>query len=310
MSKICPKCGTACSDTQAFCQRCGSRLPAAQQPYGQQPPQGQQPPYGQRPPQGQPPYGQRPPQGQQPYGQQRPGGVTVAPSLLTGLKRLFTSTVLQFVGYGIMVLAFIISISSIVKLLSDSRYYYYAPDVEDVIGGMVGGVIFVIIALIVLLIAVIFNIIGVVTVSKENEKFKIGFYALLAYLGLLVISYIILFNSSNATLYSLFSTMSSVAYAVMFVYVCNGIKEVGAKLGFLDFLGSYNGLVITYLISVGLSFIGGLMLNSSPGVAVVMMLLGWICSIVAFFLYMGYLRKAIRAVSGAPVANQYQQPRY
>lgn len=83
MPKICSRCGTSCGDTQTFCPRCGTRLPAAQQPYGQrpsygqQPPQGQQrPPYGQqRPPYGQqrPPYGQqRPPYGQQPYGQQRP----------------------------------------------------------------------------------------------------------------------------------------------------------------------------------------------------------------------------------------------
>ena len=309
MPKTCPRCGTSCGDTQAFCPRCGAQLSAAQPSYGQRPPQGQ-PPYGQRPPQGQPPYGQRPPQGQPPYGQQpygQPGAGS--PSLLTGLKRLFTSTVLQLVGYGIIILAAIFSMSTLIDMLTDSRTYYYGPSRSDV-GGLVGGMIFIFIALIVLLIGVIFNIIGVVTVSKENEKFKIAFYALLAYLGCLFISIIILFNNGSSTIYSLFSTLSSAAYAVMFVYVCNGIKDVGTKLGFADFLGSYNGVVITYLINVGLNFIGGLMLNSSPGVALVMMLIGWICSIVAFFLYMGYLRKAIRAVSGASSANQYQQPRY
>lgn len=303
MPRVCPRCGTSCGDTQAFCPRCGTKLQAGQPSPGQQP-------YGQRPPQGQQPYGQRPPQGQQPPYQHMAGGMAVTPSLLTGLKRLFTSTVLQLVGYGIMILAVIISISSIFDMIDAFAYSRYGPDVGDIIGGMAGGLIFIIIALIVLLISVIFNIIGVITVSKENEKFKIGFYALLGYLGCAILSWIILFNSLNTTVYSLFSTLSSVAYAVMFVYVCGGIKEVGSKLGFLDFLGSYNGVVITYLISVGLNFLGGLLLNSSPGLSVLMMFVGWICSIVAFFLYMGYLRKAIRAVSGTPAANPYQQPRY
>ena len=69
MSKICPSCGTACDDTQAFCPRCGSKLPAQQQPYGQQPPYGQQQ-YGQQQPYG---YGQQPPQyGQPPQYSQGP----------------------------------------------------------------------------------------------------------------------------------------------------------------------------------------------------------------------------------------------
>lgn len=296
MPKTCPRCGTSCGDAQAFCPRCGAKLAAAQPSYGQRPPQGQQ----------QPPYGQRPPQGQPPYGQQMAGGATVSPSLLTGLKRLFTSTVLQLVSYGILIIAVIISISSIFDIL-DSFNSRYGPDVGDIIGGLAGGLIFLIIAGIVMLISIIFNIIGVITVSKENEKFKIAFYALLAYLACLVLSWIVLFNSLNTTAYSLFSTLSSVANAVMFVFVCNGIKEVGAKLGFADFLGSYNGVIITYLIGVGLSFIGGL-INS--GASLVLMGLGGICSIVAFFLYMGFLRKGIRAVSGAPGANPYQQPRY
>lgn len=59
MPKICPRCGTSCPDTQAFCPSCGAQLPAAQPSYGQRPPQGQQP-YGQQPPYGQPPYGQQP----------------------------------------------------------------------------------------------------------------------------------------------------------------------------------------------------------------------------------------------------------
>lgn len=305
MPKTCPRCGTSCGDAQAFCPRCGAQLSAAQQPpYGQRPPQGQQqPPYGQRPPQGQPPYGQRPPQGHPPYGQQGPGGMTVAPSLLTGLKRLYTSTVLQLVGYGIIILGLIVIIAAGAGAITSSSY----SQLRGAAGGAIIGIILIVIAAIVVLIGIIFNIIGVITVSKENEKFKIAFYAVLTYLVCLILSLLITFNGGNSTLASILSTLSSVANAVVFVFVCTGIKEVGTKLGFADFLGSYNGVVITYLIGVGLSFIGGLI---SSGASLVLMGLGVICSIVAFFLYMGYLRKAIRAVSGAPGANPYQQPRY
>lgn len=312
MSKTCPKCGTICGDAQAFCPKCGTRLAAApQQPYGQRPPQGQ-PPYGQRPPQGQPPYGQRPPQGQPPYGQQRAGGATVSPSLLTGLKRLFNSTVMQLVSVGCLILGVVVFFVAAANAASS-----YNTD------GLAGGVIFALLlfiaAGIVVLVGIVFNIIGVITVSNENEKFKIAFYSLLAHLGLLLISIILFFSiidsimsvldldisglrtiSSKSKLFSIFWSLKDVAYAVMFVYVCIGIKEVGAKLGCLDFIGSYNGLVITYLVSVGLSFLGGLI---SSGLGIVMMFIGWICSVVAFFLYMGYLRKAINAVSRAPVAN-------
>lgn len=80
MSKICPNCNTACDDALVLCPRCGTRLPAAQPPYGQQrPPQGQQPyGYGQQPPQGQQPYGygQQPyGYGQQPFPQQKPQAI-------------------------------------------------------------------------------------------------------------------------------------------------------------------------------------------------------------------------------------------
>ena len=328
MSIFCPNCGTACDDEQKFCSNCGADLaptpppsynrqqqPYGQQSYGQQS-YGQQP-YGQQP-YGQQPYSQQPyvqqPYGQQPYGQQRAAGVTVAPSLHTGLKRLFTSTVLQLVAYGILILALIISMSSIINIIANSgNYYYYGYyglNIGNMISNMVGGVIFAIIALIVLLVSAIMNIVGVITVSGENAKFKIALYALLADLALMVIAFIILFSGGSYTAFTIFSTLGSLASAVMFVFVCGGIRDVGAKLGLLNFLGSHNGLVTVYLISVVFSFIGGLLLNSSPGVGLVLASIGGICAIVAFFMYMGFLRKGIRAVAGVPTANPYQQYQY
>ena len=299
MAVFCSNCGTACEDANGFCPNCGTKLAPPPPSYGQQ-----QPSYGQQP------YGQQP-YGQQPYGQQRPAGVTVAPSLHAGLKRLFTSTVLQLIAYGILVIAVIVSISSIINLITSSSLYYYGYGLSRAdLGGMVGGVIFAIIAVIVLLVGAIFNIIGVISISGENAKFKIAFYALLADLALMLIAFIIIFSGGSYTAYTIFSTLGSVANAVMFVYVCGGIRDVGAKLGFLNFLGTYNGLVTVYLISVGFSFIGGLLVNSSPGVGLVLTSIGGICAIVSFFMYMGYLRKGIKAVEGVPTANQYQQYQY
>lgn len=306
MPKTCPRCGTSCGDGQTTCPRCGSRLPMAQRP--QQPP-----PYGQRPQQP-PHYGQRPPQqpyGHQPYGPQGAGGVTVAPSLLTGLKRLFTSTVLQLVGVGLIVLGLIVMVAAGAGAITSSSY----SQLRGATGGAIFGIILVVIAAIVVLIGYIFNIVGVITVSKENEKLKIAFFALLAYLVLFVISLIITLSnldeigyasmlgvsSRSASVSSVLSTLSNVAYAVMFVFLCNGIKDVGAKFGFLDFLGSSNGIVIAYLIYVGLNFI----VSFIPAPAsLVMSFIGLICYIVSFFLYMGYLRKAIRGVTGASTSHQ------
>lgn len=301
MPRVCPRCGTSCGDTQAFCPRCGTKLQAGQPSPGQQP-------YGQRPTQGQQPYGQRPPQGQPYYAPQGPGSAASSISLISGLKQLSTSLVLQLVAYGIMLISVIILISSGAGILTSGSY----RDLENAVGGAVGGVIFFFIALIVLLIGTIFNIIGASSVSKENQKFKIGFYMLLAFLALFIISIIVIFNEArswvpNTTLITLLWVLTIAANAAMLVFTCGGIKEVGMKLGANDIIQGQNVPMIANLIAEGLLILSLLITSSASGI---LTLLAWICSTVGLFLYIGYIRKAIRAVSGTPAANPYQQPRY
>ena len=206
--------------------------------------------------------------------------------------------VLQLVGYGLLLLAFIITIASV-----DSYYYYY--DIEDVIGNVVGGVIFVIIAGIVLLVGMVFDIIGTTALSKENEKFKIGFYMLLAFLALLVL-YIIFGFTSIGPVIGIFLALTIAANAVMVAYVCGGIKDLGAKLGAHDVVQGQNAPLIVNLIAEGLFALGILLSMSAASETItgIFALLAWILSTVGLFLYIGYIRRAVRAVEGAHAVNQ------
>lgn len=221
--------------------------------------------------------------------------MTVAPTLQKGLKRLYSSSVLQIIA---ALLAIVGAIAVIIGLVS-------AVSSSDATGGLVAagiGGILAIISPILVIIAAILSLVGIINVSRENLRFKIALYAVLANIVLTIIN--IFVSRSSAVAGAVITLLAAICNVVMFLYVCNGIKEVGRKLGRSELLSGYNAVVIFYLLSAILSFIGGFLALTVIGY--VLQLIGSLCSLIAFFLYMGYLNKAIKAVQGVPTAEPQQ----
>lgn len=221
--------------------------------------------------------------------------MTVAPTLQKGLKRLYSSSVLQIIA---ALLAIVGAIAVIIGLVS-------AVSSSDATGGLVAagiGGILAIISPILVIIAAILSLVGIINVSRENIRFKIALYAVLANIVLTIIN--IFVSRSSTVAGTVITLLAAICNVVMFLYVCNGIKELGRKLGRSELQSGYNAVVIFYLLSAILSFIGGFLALTVIGY--VLQLIGSLCSLIAFFLYMGYLNKAIKAVQGVPTAEPQQ----
>ena len=226
--------------------------------------------------------------------------MTVAPTLQKGLKRLFSSSVLQIIASILLIVGLITTVVGLVAALANIS--------GDATGGLAAagiGATLTLIAGILAIIAAILSLVGIINVSKENDKFKIALYAVLGNIILVVIG--LFLRQSSATVSTIINLLGNVCNIVMFLFVCDGINEVGKKLGRSDFLGRYNTIVIFYVLSAVLALIGGFM-NPLSTMAYIFQIIGGLCSIISYFMYMGYLRKAIKAVEGVPTTMQ--QPQY
>lgn len=261
--------------------------------------------------------------------------MTVAPKLQKGLKRLYSSSILRIIAALLLVatvIAMLVGLFVIVGSVGgdaltdelvemfDAAYrgdYTSLNEMieiietsdtisDEVAAGvtagaviLVAGVFMALAAPILILIAWILSLVGVVNVSKENGRFKVALLAVLAGIVLSIVSGTI--ARSDPQLNTIFTLLSNVIDIVMFLFICDGIRVLGDKLGRSDFFGKYTALLAFYAIAAIVKCAGGFMGVST--VAYVLQLIGNICSIISFVMYMGYLRKAIKAVQGVPTAE-------
>lgn len=261
--------------------------------------------------------------------------MTVTPKLQKGLKRLFSASVLRIIA-AVLVVASVIAMliglfvftgavggDELTDELADvftaaasgnydalNRQIEIIGNVSDlddaaaaaVTGGavtLVAGLFMLLASGVLIIIAWIMSLVGVINVSKENSRFKIALYALLGSIACGIIGGIV--ANGNATITDIFTLVSRVADIVMFLFICDGIRMLGEKLGRSDFLGKYNAILFLYAFASILDFVGRRFGASTLGY--VIQIVGNFCFIVAFILYMTYLRKAIKAVEGVPVAE-------
>lgn len=261
--------------------------------------------------------------------------MTVAPKLQKGLKRLHSSAVLRIIAallLVVFVIAMLVGLFVIVGAVGGEALTGQLTDLftaaasgnytslneqidiivnsntitEEAAAGITSGaIIFVVGAVmaiaapILVIIALIMSLVGVVNVSKENGRFKVALYAVLAGIILSIVSSTVARNDpQTATIITLASNIIDI---VMFLFICDGIRVLGDKLGRSDFFGKYTALVAFYALAAILKCAGGFMGVST--IAYVLQLIGNICSIISFIMYMSYLRKAIKAVEGVPTAE-------
>lgn len=263
--------------------------------------------------------------------------MTVTPKLQKGLKRLFSSSVMRIIAALLLVASVIAMLvglfvvtdavggdeltDELARMFTAAASGDYAAlnesveiigDIDDLSGAaadavasgaviLVAGVFIALAAGILIIIAWIMSLVGVVNVSKENSKFKVALYAVLAGIALSILSGII--SKGDLTTTTIFSALSSLADITMFLFICDGVRVLGEKLAHSDFLGKYNTIVVIYALAAVLKCVGGFLGVTTVGY--ILQLIGNVCSIVSFILYLSYLRKAIKAVEGVPVADQY-----
>ena len=262
--------------------------------------------------------------------------MTVAPTLQKGLKRLFSSSILRIIAAVLVVVSLITMIAGLAIILSaagEEVASEITQMLEDAAKGNVtalsdqleteianelnsndaaastvvtGASVFLIgltlpvIAGILIIIAFFLSLVGVINVSKENNMFKVALYAVLAGIVLSVVSVFV--GKGNATVSTILTLLINIADIFMFLYTCKGVEVVGEKLGRDDITGKYNTIVIFYCLAAVLMCIGGFLGTASIGYTI--QLIGRVCSIISFFMYLGYLRRAIKAVEGVPTAEQ------
>ena len=215
--------------------------------------------------------------------------MTVAPTLQKGLKRLFSASLLRIIAIILAIIGLITMIGGAAAALGSGSSG----------GGLVagGGAILTVISGILIIIAFFLSLVGIINVSKENNSFKIALYAVLA--GI-VLSIVKIFVTSGSTLSTVLDLLVNIANILMFLFTCKGIRDVGDKLGRDDIAGKYNTIMVFYCLAAVLQCAGGFLGLQTIGIIV--SIIGYVCSIISYFMYMGYLSRASKALEGVATA--------
>ena len=146
------------------------------------------------------------------------------------------------------------------------------------------------------LVATILVWLGIGNISRENFRFRI---ALFAVLGRIVLSLVnSFFANSDSALSTLLVLLAKICDTVMFVYICDGIRELGGKLGYSALLGKYHRIVIFYVLTALFVCAGSTLGASTAGY--VFRAFGYVSSFIAYRLYLRALRKGLDAVNDVP----------
>ena len=261
--------------------------------------------------------------------------MTVAPKLQKGLERLLRASSLRsigsalavisltamLVGYIVVLVAGGTDISSKLSEVMQSETSGGMDSLLDQLGeafsteidlsdgdtagsGAVAGVICLLVGLFLLPVAIgvvpfvatILVWLGIGNISKENFRFRIALFAVLARIVLsLVNSFVANSGSTSSTILVLLANVSD---TVMFLYICGGIREVGGKLGYSELLGKYLRIVIFYVLTALFVCVGSILGVGTAGY--IFRVLGYISSFIAYRLYLRALRKGLDAVKDVP----------
>ena len=261
--------------------------------------------------------------------------MTVAPKLQKGLKRLLRASSLRaiasalavisliamFIGYIVINVAGGNDMSSKIPELIDAATDGGVNSLIDQVGEAfstdlilsdddaaastaMGGIITFFAGTVLLSVAVgllpfiatILVWVGIANISRENLRFKIALFAVLARIVLIIVKGFAAGNS--LTLSTVLTLLANICDIAMFLYVCGGIRELGGKLGYSELLGKYHRIVIFYVLTALFECAGSILGASTA--SMVFRVLGSASSFIAYRLYLRALRKGFDAVEGVP----------
>lgn len=261
--------------------------------------------------------------------------MTIAPKLQRGLKRLLRASSLRSVASALAVISLIAMLAGLLSILaaggldmsselpklfdaaasgdvtslSDklqdalNNEFVISDDDDAAVSAAKGGVIAFLAGMVLLpfaigvlpFIATILVWVGIVNISRENFKFRIALFAVLARIVLSLANGFA--ANRDSTLSTVLLLMASISDIMMFLYVCDGIRDLGRKLGYSELLGKYHRIVIFYVLNALFLCVGSILgINTA---AYIFQALGYISSFIAYRLYVRALRKGLDAVASA-----------
>ena len=261
--------------------------------------------------------------------------MTVAPKLQKGLKRLLRASSLRSIASALAVISLTAILAGYIVILvaggtdmsskiSEIMQSGTSEDMESLLDQLgealsvdidlsdgdtsaptaMAGIICLLVGLFLLplaigllpLIATILVWLGIGNISRENFRFRIALFAVLASI---VLSLVNSFGAnSGSTLSTLFVLLANICDTVMFLFICDGIRELGGKLGYIELLGKYHRIVIFYVLTALFVCVGSILGVGTAGY--VFRVLGYISSFIAYRLYLRALQKGLDAVKDVP----------
>lgn len=205
------------------------------------------------------------------------------PNAAKGIKLIFTAEILALIA------SIAATVGGGIMAAMGSANSQGAETTAVIIGGvaLVAGVL--------VLIAFIMNLVGLNAARKDDQFFKMAF--ILTLVGIVIAIAQSIF-ANNTTVTSLLDTFTSVCEMFITIYVCKGIMSLAEQLGKKSMVerGSkvIKMVVAVWIISIVAGFIGSIFSNNDNMLAVagILILVAGIVSIIAYFIYLGYLSRA------------------
>ena len=145
------------------------------------------------------------------------------------------------------------------------------------------------------LISFILNLVGLNAARKDDQAFHTAF--ILTLVGI-VIALVQSGFSSNTQLTSLFDTLNTICQLLISYFVIKGIMSLAGKLGKQSMVdrGSrvIKMVIAVWVVAIIAGLVGSFFSNNESMLAVagIMLLVAGVVSIIAYFLYLGYLSRA------------------
>ena len=209
------------------------------------------------------------------------------PNAAGGVKKIYISQILQIIAAILSIIIAIIGVGSVAAASTGTDV-----GIGAAAGGLIGMGAFTVIVAILGLIAFIIELVGVVAAGKDEPAFKTALYCtLIALIVGFIASFIPgVFGSIVTLIGNAFNIMAT-------IFIVRGIQNLSRNLGEEDLVAKGDTLIKLFVCSFGLglilNFIKGLLgANTTSVLAVILSIVGIVLEIVAFFMFMSYLKKA------------------
>lgn len=211
------------------------------------------------------------------------------PNAHNGVKKIYTAEILS------LIVAILLAAAAVASLFAESLAESGRAEAEAATAGAAGS--FLLLALaggVLALIAFILNLVGIISAMKDEPTFK---NALIFTIIGIAASVLASSFSKNETVSSFIQILVNFSELFVSLYVVQGIMALATRMNNSDMVERGNKvrwwLVITFAVPSLVRLISAvLMLKNAEAVAGVLSLIAAVLTLVAYFIYLGYLARA------------------